>query len=317
MSARDEVYELVVRIRPEGTEETQAELEEVQDKFEETADETEESAGMLERFSRKWKGALGVILGALTLAVGGIASQMPIVHDLMDGLAAVTESVALRLDEELRPALEGVVTGLFDLAEAIGDEDDDNTTIGALVALNREILKTIDMLNALSVAAVVDFVFNIPDYAAELADAITIDDFIDGLERAFKQQPLGFVLQFAIRVADKLTGGLFTAGVEGLKMAVEQLKETLSLELVLEEGGKIWRALRDFRETLRDWFFWAFSFTNIAFITDTVEWFYTHVEEELEKFQNEGVYPTLETFKEKLRAWFFWVFSFTNIAFLT
>lgn len=119
----EEIQEMVVRVKPEGVEETEDALESEAETFEETADTAEEEAGNLGTFSRKWQGAMTVITGALALAAGGLASQVPVVQDLMDGLMAVVESTALALDGRLRPSLQNVVNDLFDLAEAIGNED--------------------------------------------------------------------------------------------------------------------------------------------------------------------------------------------------
>lgn len=121
MAARDEVYELVVELSPEGAEQTQEALQETQDTFEETADTAGEKASVLDRFARKWRGAMTVITSALAIAAGALLSQVPIVSDLMDGLMAIVEAVALQMDQFLRPALQGVVDTMFGWAEAIGD----------------------------------------------------------------------------------------------------------------------------------------------------------------------------------------------------
>lgn len=121
MSARDEVYELVVEVSPEGAAETQETLEETQEAFEETADTAGEKATVLDRFARRWRGAMTVITSALAIATGALLSQVPIVADLMDGLFAIVEAVALQMDQFLRPALQGIVDTLFGWAEAIGD----------------------------------------------------------------------------------------------------------------------------------------------------------------------------------------------------
>lgn len=121
--AASEIMELVVEVSPEGTEETAAALETVEETFEETADGAEEKAGVLDRFARRWKGAMTVIVGALATASAALLSQVPIVSDLMDGLMAIVEAVALQMDQFLRPALQGVTDDLFGWAEAIGDAE--------------------------------------------------------------------------------------------------------------------------------------------------------------------------------------------------
>lgn len=131
--AANEVMELVIRVSPEGADETADSLENVEETFEETADTAGEQTGVLDDFSRRWAGAMSIIVGSLTLAAGALASQMPIVADLMDGFMAIVEETALVLDEKLRPSLNPIVDAMFDLAKAIGKEDTD----GAVAALKR------------------------------------------------------------------------------------------------------------------------------------------------------------------------------------
>lgn len=137
--AASEVMELVVEVSPEGAEETKDSLEGVEETFSETADEAEEKAGVLDRFSRRWKGAMNVIVGALAVASAALLANVPIISDLMDGLMAIVEAVALQMDQFLRPALEGVTNSLFGWAEAIGDAEgplgDFIGLVGSLVAL--------------------------------------------------------------------------------------------------------------------------------------------------------------------------------------
>mgnify|MGYP006280577305 CR=1 FL=1 len=184
--AADEIYELVVAIETEGAQDVQEDLEATEQAFDETADTAEEEATVLERFSRKWQGAMQIITGALTLATGALLSQVPVVQDLMDGLGAVVESTALRLDE-FRGPIDNIVNDLFNLAQAIGEDDNE----GILLSL----LNLIDHIGAASdeFNRAINPIFR---FQAAIRDAISaglgfaIDfvsdhasDFIDGIRR--------------------------------------------------------------------------------------------------------------------------------------
>lgn len=134
--AASEVMELVVRVSPEGAEDAEAALEDVEDTFEQTADTAEESAEELDQWSRKWRGAMNIIVASLAIASAALLTQIPVVSDLMDGFRAILESIALKIDEAVRPALQGVVDSLFDLAIAIDQlEEPLATLVGTLGAL--------------------------------------------------------------------------------------------------------------------------------------------------------------------------------------
>lgn len=122
MGASEE-YELAVKIHPEGAEETQQTLDEVQDTFEETADTAGDQATIFDRFARKWTGAMKVITTGLAVAAGALISQIPIVSDLWDGFMAILESVAIKIDQAVRPALQWIVDGLFDIAKVISETE--------------------------------------------------------------------------------------------------------------------------------------------------------------------------------------------------
>lgn len=135
MSANEE-WELVVSLSPEGAEETTEALDETRATFEETADTADESATQLDGFSRKWAGAMGVIVGALATATAGLLSRVPVVSDLMDGLMAVVDSLAFYLDSELRPAIGPVVDSLFNLSTWI---DKNHKTMDSFMGLIEDV----------------------------------------------------------------------------------------------------------------------------------------------------------------------------------
>lgn len=135
----DEEYNLLVKISPEGADETNRELREVSETFEETADSAQEDADRLEGFARQWRGAMAVIVAGLGVASAGLLSKVPVIQDSLLGLSAVMESVGLSIDEVLRPGLSDFNDALFDLAIAI-DEADSSTRafvgiLGTLIAV--------------------------------------------------------------------------------------------------------------------------------------------------------------------------------------
>jgi uncharacterized protein YjgD (DUF1641 family) len=215
--ASDEIYELVIRMRPEGAEETQDTLEEAQETFEETAETAEEEAGILDRFARRWRGAMTVIAASLAVVSSALLANMPIVSDLMDGLRAIVEATALVIDDKLRPALEPLVNDMFALAEAIGNRDGE----GVLAALD----SMEDTLNDLRDAAaniVVDIIFTLPDIGRLLLERATPETFIEGFEEFILNLP-------GVRIAGALARRLFG-------MLPEQTQEHLSesMEFVSE-----------------------------------------------------------------------------------
>lgn len=233
MAARDELYTLVVQLESEGTEEVEQSLQQTQQTFEETADTAEEEAGVLDRFSRRWKGAMTIIAGALTLATGALLREVPVVQDLMDGLRAVVESTALALDTVMRPALQDVVDDLFDLAEAIGDEDGEGA-MAALVSLQQNL----DDLEDYSIEVTVDFLF---DLGAALFDPDTLAEqwraSLANMEPADFMGPLGITMKVAAEIAARLVEGFnehLPAATEAFEAWIED-----TLGITMEWGGTL------------------------------------------------------------------------------
>lgn len=115
----EEIEELLVKIRPDGVDETASGLENVQSQFSRTTETVEESTGVLEQFSQRWRGAVGVIVGALLTATAGLLSKVPVVNELMGGLMAVVDALAYRLSSFLRPTLGPINRALYRLAPTI------------------------------------------------------------------------------------------------------------------------------------------------------------------------------------------------------
>lgn len=115
----DEVHELAVAIRPEGTQETQEALSDTREEFSDTADDVGESTGLMSDFANKFTGAGIVFAGAFGTMVGAIASRMPIISEVFAGLDAVLTALALRFDRLTRDSARPFIQTLFDLSEAI------------------------------------------------------------------------------------------------------------------------------------------------------------------------------------------------------
>jgi len=113
------VAELVVRAIPDGIKETKGEVEDLEESVEESTGAMEEQAASLARFSGKFAGAMSVAVTGLALASAGLLSQVPVIGEAFDGVAAVTGSVARAMDLVLRPALTKVTDELFDLSAEI------------------------------------------------------------------------------------------------------------------------------------------------------------------------------------------------------
>lgn len=131
-----EIHELAVALRPEGIEETTSGLERTQGTFEETADVAQEQSSRLEGFAEQWQGAMTAILAGLGVAAAGLASRVPVIGETMAGLEAIIRSVAIQIDQFLRPVLAEVTTELFDLADQIARADKNTgDLIGAIGTL--------------------------------------------------------------------------------------------------------------------------------------------------------------------------------------
>lgn len=119
MSAADETFELAVQLRGENIDETTAGLEDVEQSFDETAQSVDDSSDEMEGFAAEWDGAMQAILAGLAVAAVGLASQIPVVGELMAGLEEIIAAVAFQMDSVLRPVLEPLTEGFFKIADAI------------------------------------------------------------------------------------------------------------------------------------------------------------------------------------------------------
>lgn len=115
----DEIQSLLVRIEPEGVDETTESLQQQSEQFEETADVAGEESGRLQGFSERWSGAMTAIVAGLAIGAAGLASQVPVIGELMGGLVAIIDALAFQMDQVLRPVLQPLTNLMFGLSEAI------------------------------------------------------------------------------------------------------------------------------------------------------------------------------------------------------
>jgi hypothetical protein len=127
------VSELVVALKPEGVDETVGGLEEAQDSFEETTDVAENQTSQLEAFSERFSGALQVTTTALGVAAGGLLSTVPIIGESFGAIGAIIESLALLIDQTLRPVLGPINASLFKFANRLASLEGPAATVLGIV----------------------------------------------------------------------------------------------------------------------------------------------------------------------------------------
>lgn len=145
-----EAHELLVSVRPDGMDETTDGLEGVSDQFSETADDTEEAAGLLEDFGDKFQRAGAVVIAGLGTVAAGLLAQIPVISEAASGVFSILDALVLRVDEGLRPAVGGVSTSLFDLADSILTAEGDMGLLIDFVAI-----ATVTFLGLLAAAGLV------------------------------------------------------------------------------------------------------------------------------------------------------------------
>jgi len=132
--------ELVVALRSEGARETKSDLDSVEASFEETSAAVEDQGAELTAFTSKFRGALTAAVAGLAIAGAGLLSQVPVIGELFDGLAAIIEAVAFQIDDVLRPVLSPISDALFDVAAAIMDAEGPMGTFIGIVATVASVL---------------------------------------------------------------------------------------------------------------------------------------------------------------------------------
>jgi hypothetical protein len=115
--------ELVVAIQSEGVNETQSNLEGVERTMDDTAESAGDSAAELEGFAERFQGAMGIAVSALAVAGAGLLSQLPIIGEVTSGISAIIDSLILKIDKDLRPALSRFRDDLFNVAQDVRNTD--------------------------------------------------------------------------------------------------------------------------------------------------------------------------------------------------
>jgi len=223
-----DVQDLVVRMRPEGTDETQRELDQTAGSFEETADRSEESALELENFSRKFTGALAVAGAALGGITAGFLSRVPAVQEAAVGFGAVIDQLAFKFDEEFGPAIRDGTDALFELSEEIRNAESfsEGLTLTAEFVIDNadEVEQTVQ--NAL--AGVQDLTIEVSVNVAELiaeetfknAGEASAQDFLDGFSSLLRSTGLSTLTSLFQELFERAAGAVF--GEQGRQIIEER-----------------------------------------------------------------------------------------------
>jgi len=99
------VEELVVSAKPEGIDETTQDINKMEEELNESAEQMGDTAGEFGAMGRKWKGAMGAIVGGLAVAAGGLLSQVPVIGEKMGQLNGIIDAVAFKIGQDLRPSM--------------------------------------------------------------------------------------------------------------------------------------------------------------------------------------------------------------------
>jgi hypothetical protein len=110
------IEELLVKVTPEGVQETEEELDGVSNSFSEAEAVADETADSLGGVAQRLTGAVSAVVVGLGAAAAGLLSKVPILGQAAAGLETVVNSVALLIDETLRPVLEPLSSALSDLS---------------------------------------------------------------------------------------------------------------------------------------------------------------------------------------------------------
>jgi hypothetical protein len=131
-----DVAEVVVRATPDGIDETTEDMNELEDSIDSSADALEEQTSGLGSIAKAFKGAMGAVVAGLAVSTGFLLSRIPVLGEVASGLVAVFDAIAFQLDKRLRPALEPVTNGLFELSNAIfeGNWGEAKSLLGDFVA---------------------------------------------------------------------------------------------------------------------------------------------------------------------------------------
>lgn len=99
------IEELVIKATPEGISDVNEGLNSMEKNMDDTAESVEETSTNLDEAARGFKGAMGAVIGGLAVATTGLLSQVPIVGETVGSLGMILDTLVLKIDEDLRPAL--------------------------------------------------------------------------------------------------------------------------------------------------------------------------------------------------------------------
>jgi phage-related protein len=117
----EEIESLIVQMKPEGLSETKEGLQGVEQTTEETAQSMEEQSEKADTFADKFQGAMSVAVAALAVGAGGLLSMVPVLGEALSGVIALVESIALKMDQVLRPVITPITNLLFRMAGAVNE----------------------------------------------------------------------------------------------------------------------------------------------------------------------------------------------------
>lgn len=115
--------ELIVALRSEGGEQTQQQINQVGDSVKEVEGDVDKTSGKLAAFANKIKGVMKAVIAGVAVAVGGLATQIPVLGGLLEGATAVVSALAFQLDKRLRPAITPLINDFYALSDAIFEGD--------------------------------------------------------------------------------------------------------------------------------------------------------------------------------------------------
>jgi len=128
----EDVSDLVVRMRPDGVDETRQGLQSAEEATQQTTEALEEQSEQAEGFLQQFEGAMGAAVAGLAVASAGLLSQVPVIGQAMEGLFSIVEAVAFQMDQVLRPVLGPISNGFFNLSGAVFNL---NGPLGSLVGI--------------------------------------------------------------------------------------------------------------------------------------------------------------------------------------
>jgi methyl-accepting chemotaxis protein len=132
----DTAEELIVALRAEGSEETQANIDQVNESVEETGEQMEDTSDELQGFRQQIQGVMGAVVAGAVASLGFLATQVPIVGEVFAGLQAIMSAFGFQVDRLLRKLGAGGLSGLlFKVADAVGSAEGPMATLAGVVGI--------------------------------------------------------------------------------------------------------------------------------------------------------------------------------------